>query len=110
MDSTGRSVLTATRLRRSPEVVVEPRPRLVGDQLEVDVLAVGQAEQVPGPLAQVLGQRVDGRPQPVDRDGVGLPPGHQPLGQRARSRAAPRRGGGGRRSSTSSSTRVGRTP
>ena len=43
------------------EVVVETRPRLVGDELELDVLALGQPEEPLGPLAQVLGQRIDGR-------------------------------------------------
>ncbi len=46
------------------------------------MLAVGQPEQASGALAQVLGQRVHGGEQPVDGDGVGLPPGDQPVGER----------------------------
>ena len=42
------------------EVVVEAAPRLVGDEGEVDPLALGQAEQSPGPVPQVLGKRGDG--------------------------------------------------
>ena len=72
----------ATRLCRSAEVVVEARPRLVGDQLELDVLALGKAEELVRAGTEVLGQRVDGRARAVDRHGVRLAPGHQPLGQR----------------------------
>ena len=66
------------------EVVVEARPRLVGDEVEVDVLALGQAEEPVGALAEVLGERVDGRAQLLDGHGLRLAPGDEALGERAR--------------------------
>jgi len=47
------------------------------------VLALRQAEQALGALAQVVGQRSDRRLQPVGRHGVGLAPGDVAATQRA---------------------------
>ena len=38
------------------EVVVEPSPRLIGDELELDMLAFGKSKQLASPGAQVLGE------------------------------------------------------
>ena len=53
------------------EVVVEARPRLVGDELEVDVFAFGQSEQPVGALAEVVRQRLDRGVELVGRDRLG---------------------------------------
>ena len=50
------------------EVVVEPRPRLVGDHLVGDGLGVGQRVFGAHAVAQRAGERVDGFLEPVGRD------------------------------------------
>ena len=79
------------------EVVVEAGPRLVGDELEVDVLAVGQAEQRVGARAEVVGQRVDRGVELVDGHRLRLAPGHVAARRARRCRAGRRRGLGGPR-------------
>ena len=66
------------------QVVVEAGPGLVGDELEVDVLTFRQPELSVGPLAQILGERVDGRLQLVDRYRLRLAPLDVPVAQRTR--------------------------
>ncbi len=71
---------------QAAQVVVEARPGLVGHQLPVDVLAVGQPEQLVGALAEVLGQRSDDGRAAWPGDGLRLAPGHEPLAQRSGAR------------------------
>jgi hypothetical protein len=68
------------------EVVVEPGPRLVGHQVEVDVLTLGQAEGAVGALPEVLRKRGDGGSQLVDGDGLRLLPRDVALGERSAAR------------------------
>jgi len=67
------------------QVVVEARPRPVADELPVDVLAVGQAEEVARAGAEVVGQRRHRCLERVDRRHLRLTPGD--VARRERSRA-----------------------
>ena len=67
---------------KTAEVVVEARPRLVGHELPVDALTVGQPEESSRALAKVLGQRMKRGVQLLDRHGLGLTPRDVPLGER----------------------------
>ena len=70
-------------LRLEPaQVVVEATPGLVGHQLEGDALAIGQTEQGPGPVPEVLGERGDRRLEVLDGHRLRLAPGHVALGER----------------------------
>ena len=83
MASTGRSVLIGDPAAELAQVVVEARPRLVGHQVEVDVLAFGQPEErgrcAPGsrrPATRSPARSV------LDRHRLRLPPGDAALAQR----------------------------
>src|SRR5947209_19030989 len=63
------------------EVVVEPAPRFVGDDLIVHGLLWGQPEVGPYPVAQGAGQRLNGGLQPLRRDLVAGSVGGQSVSQ-----------------------------
>ena len=89
------------------EVVVEARPRLVGDEVEVDVLAVGQPERA-GRCARGSPRRARRWPAAASRPARPGPPARRCTARRAdRCRAGPRRGRGGRPRTSSSSTMRG---
>ncbi len=67
------------------EVVVEPGPRLVLDEVEVDVLALRQAEQALGAVTEVVSERVDRGRDLVARHRLRLAPRDQPLTERTAS-------------------------
>ena len=63
-------------------------PRIVGAFAAGGMLAaagclIQRLTNNPMASPEVLGQRIDGRTELVHRDGVGLPPADQPVGQRA---------------------------
>src|SRR5690606_12879116 len=64
-------------------VVVEARPRLVGDDLVDDGLGVRQRVGGADRVAQRAGERVDALLEALRRDLVGAAVGGHPLGQRA---------------------------
>lgn len=64
-------------------VVVEARPRLVGDHLVPDGLHLGQPVPAAHAVAQRAGQRVHGGLEPVRRALLAPPVGGVPLGERA---------------------------